>query len=196
MPRLKNRLHERFAHLVAEGLSYSDAYRKLSPHVAHPGDQGCQVARRTDVKQRISEIQAEVHSRALMCIDAKRDLLRQMIEGTVPTKVVRNPNGTVTATFDRLAALTIDAKIAGEFAPEKVEVKGGDQISMTFEVYGRNHPCPPKHWIEATTIDVPADTVPTPEPMKPYELPAEGVATPSLDDLQREAMAIEEVQKL
>jgi hypothetical protein len=130
-----------------------------------------------------------------MQIDVKRDLLRQMIEGTVPTKVVRNPNGTVTATFDRLAALTIDAKIAGEFAPEKLEVSG-DQIAMTFEVYGRNHPCPPKHWVNATTIDVPAETVPTPEPMKLYELPAEGIATPSLDDLQREAMAINEVQKL
>jgi hypothetical protein len=196
MPRLKNRLHERFAHLIAEGLNYTEAYRKLCPHVAHPQDQGCVVARRTDVKQRISEIQAEVHSRALMCIDAKRDLLRQMIEGTVPTKVVRHANGTVTATFDRLAALTIDAKMAGEFAPEQVEVKGGDQIAMTFEVYGRNHPCPPKHWVNAATIEVPAESVPVPEPMKPYELPEEGVTTQSLDELQREAMSIDEVRRL
>lgn len=188
MPRLKNRLHERFAHLLAEGLSYTDAYRKLCPHVAHPADQGCQVARRTDVKNRISEIQAEVHSRALMCIDEKRDILRQMIEGTIPTKVVRRADGRVEATFDRLAALTVDAKMAGEFAPEKLEVKGGDQISMTFEVYGRNHPCPPKHWTQVETIEVPAETVKDSDTAT-YELPAPGDKTMSLEQIHSEALS-------
>jgi hypothetical protein len=184
MPRLKNRLHERFAHLVAEGLSYTDAYRKLSPHVAHPGDQGCQVARRLDVKRRIAEIQAEVGSRALMAIDQKRDILRQMIEGTVPTKVIRQPDGRVQATFDRLAALTVDAKIAGEFAPEKLQVEAGE-IAMTFEVYGRNHPNPPRHWMEAQVVDVPDSTVPAlPEPSYAVDATA---STPSLEDLQKEA---------
>ena len=186
MPRLKNRLHERFACLIAEGLSYTDAYRKLSPHVAHAGDCGHQLAKRTDVKQRVSEIQAEVHSRALMAIDQKRDILRQMIEGTIPTKVVRQPDGKIHATFDRLAALTVDAKIAGEFAPEKLEVKSSD-VSMTFEVYGRNHPCPPKHYMEAKTIEVPAEAVPEPAPPAlDYTVePADN--TPSLEDLQKQA---------
>lgn len=188
MPRLKNRTHERFCWLIAEGLSLTDAYRKLSPHVAHPGDRGYQLGKRTDIKQRISEIQGEIQSRAVMAIDAKRDLLRQMIEGTVPTKVTRNPNGTVTATFDRLAALTVDAKMAGEFAPEKVEVKGGDQISMTFEVYGRNHPCPPKHWTDVKTIEVPAETVPPTEPAL-YELPEKAETIPSLDEIQNTVLA-------
>ncbi len=50
---------------------------------------------RSDVKSRISEIQCEVHSRALMGIDEKRDRLRQMIEGTIPTKLTRRQDGTV-----------------------------------------------------------------------------------------------------
>lgn len=188
MPRLKNRLHERFCWLIAEGLNQQEAYRKICPHVARPKDQGYQLGKRLDVKQRISEIQGEIQSRAVMAVDAKRDILRQMIEGTIPTKVVRNPNGTVTATFDRLAALTVDAKMAGEFAPEKVEVKGGDQISMTFEVYGRNHPCPPKHWTDVKTIEVPAETVPPTEPAL-YELPEKAETIPSLDELQNTVLA-------
>jgi hypothetical protein len=36
MPRLKNRLHERFAWLIAEGMDRKAAYAKLCPHVADP----------------------------------------------------------------------------------------------------------------------------------------------------------------
>ncbi len=46
------------------------------------------------------EIQCDVHSRALMGIDEKRDLLRQMIEGTIPTKVNKRRDGGVEAVFD------------------------------------------------------------------------------------------------
>jgi hypothetical protein len=40
-----------------------------------------------DVKGRVAEIPCEVHSQALMGIDEKRDLFRQMRERTIPTKV-------------------------------------------------------------------------------------------------------------
>ena len=83
MPRLKNRLHERFAWLIAEGMDRKAAYAKLCPHVADPATMGYKLYHRLDVKGRIAEIQCEVHSRALMGIDEKRDLLRQMIEGLV-----------------------------------------------------------------------------------------------------------------
>jgi len=182
MPRLKNRLHERFAHLIAEGLSQADAYRKLCPHVAHPADQGYQLGKRKEVKQRVSEIQAEVHSRAVMVIDEKRDVLRQMIEGSVPTKVIRQPDGRVQAIYDRLAALQTDAKLAGEYAADKVEVSTGD-ISMTFEVYGRNHPCPPKHWMEAKVVDVEPVEQPS---LADYEREPE-TGAPSLEDLTTQA---------
>jgi hypothetical protein len=43
MPRLKNRLHERFAWLIAEGLDRKAAYAKLCPHVADPATLGCKL---------------------------------------------------------------------------------------------------------------------------------------------------------
>ena len=104
MPRLKNRLHERFAWLIAEGMDRKAAYAKLAPHVSDPATLGYKLYYRADVKSRISEIQCEVQSRALMAIDQKRDLLRQMIEGTIPTKVNKRKDGTVEAIFDMLVA--------------------------------------------------------------------------------------------
>ena len=148
MPRLKNRLHERFAWLIAEGMDRKAAYLKLCPHVADPATLGYKLYRRSDVLQRIAEIQAEVHCRSLMVLDEKRDLLRQMAEGLIPTKISRQKDGSVVAVFDRLGALIADAKLAGEFAPEQTQREAADQISMTFEVYGRNHPCPPRHWVD------------------------------------------------
>jgi hypothetical protein len=109
MPRLKNRLHERFAWLIAEGMDRKAAYTKLCPHVADPATMGYKLYHRLDVKGRIAEIQCEVHTRALMGIDEKRDLLRQMIEGTIPTKVNRRKDGTAEAVFDMLGALVADA---------------------------------------------------------------------------------------
>jgi hypothetical protein len=146
MPRLKNRLHERFAWLIAEGLDRKAAYAKLCPHASDPATLGYRLYRRLDVKTRISEIQSEVNCRALMAIDEKRDLLRQMIEGVIPTKVNRRKDGSVEAVFDRLGALIVDAKMAGEFDGVKIEEQ--PEIEMTFEVYHRNHPNPPRHWTD------------------------------------------------
>jgi hypothetical protein len=151
MPRLKNRLHERFAWLIAEGMDRKAAYAKLCPHVSDPGTLGYKLYHRTDVKGRIAEIQCEVESRALMGIDEKRDLLSQMIEGSVPTKVSRRKDGSVEVVYDRLGALIADAKIAGEFDGGMV----GDQElvpSVRFEMYHRNHPNPPKEWLERELV--------------------------------------------
>jgi len=151
MPRLKNRLHERFAWLIAEGMDRKAAYAKLCPHVADPVTLGYKLYHRLDVKGRIAEIQCEVHSRALMGIDEKRDLLRQMIEGKVPTKVNKRKDGTVKAVFDMLGALVADAKMAGEFDGPTPQDKE-QEISMTFEVYHRNHPNPPREWLERELV--------------------------------------------
>jgi hypothetical protein len=147
MPRLKNRLHERFAWLIAEGVDRKTAYLKLCPHVSDPATLGYKLYRRLDVKSRISEIQSEVHSRALMAIDEKRDRLRQMIEGVIPTKITKRPDGTVEAVFDMLGAIIADSKIAGEFDGPKPQ-RREQEIRMTFEMYHRNHPNPPREWME------------------------------------------------
>jgi hypothetical protein len=146
MPRLKNRLHERFAWLIAEGMDRKAAYTKLCPHVSDPATMGYKLYHRSDVKDRIAEIQCEVHSRALMSIDAKRDQLRQMIEGTLPTKLTRRRDGTVEAVFDMLGALMADAKLAGELDGSTAALE--PEVKLEFEVYHRNHPNPPRAWLE------------------------------------------------
>ena len=150
MPRLKNRLHERFAWLIAEGMDRKAAYTKLCPHVSDPGTMGYKLYHRLDLKGRIAEIQNEVHSRALMAIDEKRDRLRQMIEGTIPTKLTRRRDGTVEAVFDMLGALIADAKMAGEFDRAKTDEE--PELKLCFEVYHRSHPNPPREWLEREIV--------------------------------------------
>jgi hypothetical protein len=161
--RLSNRLHERFCWLIADGMTPKDAFTKLSPGATHAAQQGRNLMLRTDVMERIAQIQNEVQSRAIACIDLKRDLLRQMIEGTVPTKVIRKADGKVEAVFDRLAALTVDAKLAGEFAEDRKPATD-DSIKLTFEVYHRNSK-PPKDYIDAEIIP------PEPIPVDPSSAP-------------------------
>ena len=191
MPRLKNRIHERFAWLVAEGLDRSAAYGKLHPGAATPASGGYQLYQRIEIRERISEIQGQIEGRAVAALDHKRDLLRQMIEGLIPTKVVRKGDK-VEATFDRLAALTIDAKLAGEFAEDQRNLPSSD-IKLTFEMYPRNHPGPPKAWMEAELIvpepiDHPGHTVPVPDYSEvlaaPLDLPQLDTFVPH-EDLQQ-----------
>ncbi len=111
---------------------------------------GYKLYHRLDVKGRIAEIQCEVHSRALMAIDEKRDRLRQMIEGTIPTKLTRRRDGTVEAVFDMLGAMIADAKMAGEFEGDKALEEL--DLKLSFEVYHRNHPNPPKEWLEREIV--------------------------------------------
>ena len=152
MPRLTNRLHERFAWLIAEGMDRKAAYAKLCPHVADPATLGYKLYRRLDVKSRISEIQSEVHSRALMGIDEKRDRLRQMIDGEIPTKVIRRKDGSEEFVYDMLGALIADAKMAGEFDGSKSAEKDPG-LSVTFRVLRRNHPIPPREWLERDVVE-------------------------------------------
>jgi hypothetical protein len=177
MARLANRLHERFCWLVAEGLDRKAAYAKLCPHANATAEAGYKLFKRTDIKSRIAEIQTEVQSRAVCDIDAKRDMLRQMIEGTIPTKVIRRADGKVEAVFDRLAALTVDSKLAGEFAEDKRLDTSGD-IKLTFEVYHRNHPAPPREWMEAQII------APEPATLDFSRYENAPISGPDLDDLQ------------
>lgn len=175
MPRLTNRIHERFCWLVAEGLDRQAAYAKVAPHVKNPGQIGYQLYKRAEIKERIAEIQTEVNCRSLMAIDNKRDLLRQMIEGTVPTKVVKRADGKIEATFDRLQALMADAKLAGELS-ENTTPDAGNDIKLSFEVYHRNHKNPPREWLEAVLV--------TPEPPDVLMAPTN---KPGLEDILKQS---------
>lgn len=137
MPPLQNKLHERFAWLIAEGDTQTDAYKKLMPHAGAPHVLGHKVYHRPEVKSRVAEIREEVATRSILSISRKREILRQMVEGQFPTKVIRNKRGDIVAIFDRLAAMQMDAKLAGEFAPERHEIVANN-LKLTFKIQGRN----------------------------------------------------------
>ena len=93
---------------------------------------------------------AQARLGALMAIDEKRDRLRQMIEGVIPTKVTKRRDGTVEAVFDMLGALVADAKMAGEF--DGTAAVKEPEIKLEFEMYHRNHPNPPREWLNRALV--------------------------------------------
>jgi hypothetical protein len=115
MPNLEDRPHKRFAWLIPECKERKAANLKLCPHVSDRGTLGHKLYRGVDVKRPVAEIQSEVYTGALMPIDEKRDRLRQVIQGAIPTKVTKLRDGAVEAVFDTLGVLVADAKIAREF---------------------------------------------------------------------------------
>ena len=162
MPELKHKVHEKFCWLVCEGKNFTEAFRILNPDAKFPGQMGTQIAARPEVKERIAEIRFEIDTRSVLKICRKRELLRQMAEGVTPTKVIRKANGKVEAIFDRHLALVTDAKIAGEFAPEKMEVSGGPTLRLVFDSFGRNTKLPKA--LEEGIIDITPEEIIDGEP--------------------------------
>lgn len=137
MSVLQNLIHERFCQLVAEtGDTAAAAYAKVNPTSKVPKVYACNLMKRQDIIQRIVEIRTEVATRSVAVIGRKRELLRLMIEGIVPTKVVNRANG-VEETFDKLAALTLDAKLAGELS-DQVHLTANSELKLNFTVRDRN----------------------------------------------------------
>jgi hypothetical protein len=147
MKVLKNPRHERYARLICQGLTHVDAYRKCYPDQA-PASIQCNSAKLwadLDVKARVAEIQDMVASEYAMSLGEKRDTLRRMALGEIPTKVIRKHDGKVEAVFDRLSAMQMDAKLGGEFAPEQVNVtNNGPTLRLDFsQVLSRKTQLPP-----------------------------------------------------
>lgn len=155
MPRLKNMLHERFSLAVAEGMNRTAAYAKLCPYVNNPAALGFKLFKRTDVKCRIAELQMQVESRALMPLEEKRDQLRRMIEGEIPTKVIKKANGEEERVYDRLAAINLDCRLAGQIdRPDGKEAS--PELTLTFEVYPRDGKFAPLEYLEREIIPEPS----------------------------------------
>jgi len=147
MKVLKNPKHERFARLVAQGSTHVDAYRKCYPDQlpASINSGSVKLWADLDVKARVAEIQDMVASEYAMSLGEKRDTLRRMALGEIPTKVIRKHDGKVEAVFDRLSAMQMDAKLGGEFAPEQVSVTNvGPTLRLDFsQVLSRKTQLPP-----------------------------------------------------
>jgi hypothetical protein len=152
MPSLKNTLHERFARLISQGMTQADAFKACNPDTQSAKTGGCKWYARMDVRQRVAELREIVDQQFAMLIGEKRDLLRRMARGEIPTKVTRRPGGKLEATFDRLAALEMDAQIAGEFAPEQVQLEVGPTLKLDFGTIQRDKALPPT--LEAELVDL------------------------------------------
>ena len=179
MPALSNPRHEKFCHLVAAGKTYTEAYKLLYPNSNTPSQTGYGLYHRPDITARVQEFREEVALRAVMDLSRKREVLRQMAEGMIPTKTFNKDTG---ETYDALAALLADAKIAGELT-EKVEVKNASDLKLLFNVPHRD------------VID--AEIVALPEPQsQPAGEDSEkrDDAPPSLSDLPPEDGAIHTLQ--
>jgi len=138
MPELKNKSHERFCWLLAEGKSREEAYLIINPDNKAPKQCAYQYWNSNGVKERFAEIKEEIQTRSVLKICRKRELLRQMAEGTTPTKVIKASDGKITATYDRHLALVTDAKLAREFQNEEDNEHKGPILRLEFNMVGRN----------------------------------------------------------
>ena len=152
MPSLKNPVHERFARLISQGMTQREAYSTCVPDCKSPQTYGCRVYARLEVRERVAELKSVLDQQFALLLGEKRDLLRRMALGEIPTKVTRRPGGKLEATFDRLAALQVDARLAGEFAPEKLLVEGGPSLKLEFDVQPRDKPL--TQVLEAELVDL------------------------------------------
>jgi len=105
----------------------------------------------------VLEFSEEVALRAVMDLSRKREVLRQMAEGMIPTKMFNKDTG---ETYDALAALLADAKIAGEFAPEKLQINSASDLKLLFNV-------PHRDVIDAEVVTVPQEALGAGDPKEP-----------------------------
>lgn len=105
----------RFAEFVAGGMPASRAYKAAGYNSAGNSAEAnaSTLIRNQRVAEHIAKLRAPETKKALMTRDRKREFLRDVIE---------NPNAGLMV---KMRAIELDAKLAGDFAPEKVEVETG-----------------------------------------------------------------------
>jgi hypothetical protein len=162
------------------------------PEAKNPDVFASQTLKCHGVKERISEIREIVDSQYAMLIGEKRDVLRRMALGELPTKVIRKANGKIEAVYDRLGAIITDAKLAGEFAAEKVAVDIGPTVKLDFKPAYRNTAITPALEAEFRAIE---DRPTEPEPVEVSENP-EGVVTEGLEEQYGNAEIAEDSPQL
>lgn len=166
MQALKNPTHERFARLLTQGMTQVEAFRKCYPEQKPESvnTNASKLANQLEVKARIAEIKEFVDTQYAMSLGEKRDTLRRMALGEIPTKVIRKANGSVDAVFDRLAALQLDARINGEFAPEQLQVSNTPTLKLQFNMVGRNTRLSPAMEAEWRALNEEPEVKALPEP--------------------------------
>ncbi|CAN5411137.1 hypothetical protein BH09VER1_BH09VER1_10080 [soil metagenome] len=126
MGELKNERHEALAQLVAGGMMRSRACGVVYPKCngVTAANFGARVSRRPEVAARIVELQGESAGRATMVLGQRLGFLREVAmtpyaevdEGSVLCRaVVRGPHGVQYTMPDKLWALALYSKLAGDF---------------------------------------------------------------------------------
>jgi hypothetical protein len=136
MPILDNRFHERFCWLAAELNNNTEAYRRISAN-KNPDVGACILMKRPEVKSRIQEIKEEIACRSALTLSRAQEILRQQVEGILPTKIENTKDG-VKETYDRIGALHLAADFAGWKKGTALEVTSGDGVKFKFTVGHRN----------------------------------------------------------
>jgi hypothetical protein len=163
MKSLLNPKHERFARLMIQGLSQVEAYSKCYPDQSKTSvnAHAHTLMKRPEVAERIAEMREMIDSQFALEVGRRSDLARRMVEGEIPTKVVRKANG-IEATFDRLAALQFEARLSGAMAPDQMQVSAGPTLKLEFNIVGRNTAMTPA--LEAEWERINPETKRLPEP--------------------------------
>lgn len=114
---------ERFCEFVAAGESQTDAYLKagfkVSKSVARRN--AARLLTNADIQMRVSELRKPQTKAALSSRDHKRALVMRIMED--PTVKMQ----------DRLRAMEIDARLAGQFEPDRTEIDVGPKTLLSIK---------------------------------------------------------------
>ena len=143
MATLKNRLHENFAKLITQGESPTAAYRILVPDAKNHNTLGSRLWNRRDIRIRVSEINEEILVQTAMSISQKRQILCNQILGLTPTKVSIMADGSRVETYDRLGAIMLDSRLAGELDNPK-SLQSSPTLKLEFNIPHRDSDIPMK----------------------------------------------------
>lgn len=106
---------QRFCEFIVQGMSGMDAYRqagaKVSPSVAKAC--ACKWLTKAYLQTRIAELRKPQTKKCLLTKDNHREALKEI--------VTDSRSGPMT----KIRAIEVDAKLAGYFAPERIEVDDG-----------------------------------------------------------------------
>ena len=111
MTTLTNPRWEQFAQRVASGESASVAYRALYKAALKSAEaHGCRLVRSGKVSARVAELQVEAAKACVMTLTQRRELLARFAQSDNER------------TADRIRALELDAKLAGELKGDSMTV--------------------------------------------------------------------------
>lgn len=119
--RALNVRQERFCELVASGKSQAESYVEAGWNVTKLSarNHAARLAAKDSIRARIAKLREPKTRKTLSTRDDKRALLRHVFED--PTVKMQ----------DRLRAIELDAKLAGQFEPDRTEIDVGPRTLLS-----------------------------------------------------------------